>query len=55
MTSWTKTPLELRLKQMLYEDSHAAETDTPKPEKPVMPLPELTDAACADMDETIHD
>lgn len=52
MTNYPKTPLEQRLKQMLYEASHAEETDNPKPVQPVLPLPELTDAQCEAMDET---
>jgi len=45
------TSLETRLKQLLYLDSGAAETDYPKPVAPPQPMPDITADQCAAVDD----
>jgi hypothetical protein len=46
------TSLESRLKELLYLDSGAAETDYPAPVTKPPPMPELTADQCVGMDDT---
>jgi len=45
------TSLESRLKELLYMDSGAAETDYPAPVTKPPPMPELTADQCEGMDD----